>query len=436
MIIYVKEHLLCVEIPFENKPIDIECILLDLRIRKKRFLLIGGYNPDKKLISHFLSHVGKCIDKNLGNFDHFLILGDLNSEMSEEPMKDFCDLYDLGNLIKVPTCFKNPEKPSSIDVMLTNSTNLFQNSIAVETGMSDHHKMVITVMKIYSEKQKPQEIKYRSYKYFNVHSFNDDLKAALEQYDKACMNYDDFKEIFMKKLDKHAPRKNKIVRGNNAPFMTKALSKAIMHRSKLKNNFNKNPNEENKRLFKKQRNFCANLLKREKKHYYSNLDVKILENNQKFWKSVKPLFSGKHKVLEKNIVILDGDQIFSDNLEVAEKLNNFFIEAVENLDIEHFEIEERNIESSDIIDDILRQYHAHPSILKIKQNVKLDEKFTFKDIGERNVNEPIFSMDPKKAGVDNDIPTKALIGSGTIIAPYLSKMFNKSKNEGTFPTSL
>ena len=436
VIIYVKEHLLCVEIPFDDKPKDIECILLDLKIRNKRFLLAGGYNPDKKRISHFLSHLSKCLDKNLSRFDHFLILGDLNSEMSEGPMKDFCDLYDLDNLIKVPTCFKNPEKPSSIDVILTNTKSLFQNSIALETGISDHHKLVITIMKVYSEKQKSQEIKYRSYKNFNLHGFNDDLKASLEQYDKPNMTYDDFKEIFMKKLDKHAPRKTKILRGNNAPFMNKTLSKAMMHRSKLKNNYNKNPTDDNKNRYKKQRNFCVNLLKREKKRYYSNLDVKILDDNKQFWKKVKPLFSGKQKIQEKNIVILEGDEIFSNNLEVAEKLNNFFIEAVENLDIEHFEVDEVHTESSDIIDDILRQYKEHPSILKINENVNLAGKFTFKDIGERNVNDAIYSMDPKKAGVDNDIPAKILRGSGTVIAAYLSKMFNKSKNEGKFPTSL
>ena len=66
-------------------------------------------------------------------------------------------------------------------------------------------------------------------------------------------------------MDRHAPIKTKKVRGNNGPFMTKASSKEIMHRTKLKNNFNKNPEEENKRLYKKQRNFCVALLKREKK---------------------------------------------------------------------------------------------------------------------------------------------------------------------------
>ena len=141
--IYVRDHLLCVEILLENKPKDIECIILDLRIRKKKFLLIGAYNPDKKWISYFLGHMSKCLDKNLSNFDHFLILGDLNSLMSEKEMKDFCDMYDLDNLIKEPTCYKNANNPSSIDVIVTNTKHIFHNSIALETGISDHHKWLL-----------------------------------------------------------------------------------------------------------------------------------------------------------------------------------------------------------------------------------------------------------------------------------------------------
>ena len=49
------------------------------------------------------------------------------------------------------------------------------------------------------------------------------------------MRYDQFKETFMQVLDCYAPKKTKIVRGNNEPFMNKVLSKAFMHRSKLKN---------------------------------------------------------------------------------------------------------------------------------------------------------------------------------------------------------
>ena len=41
------------------------------------------------------------------------------------------------------------------------------------------------------------------------------------------MNYDNFKESFMRVLERHAPMKTKMVRGNNAPFMNKTFSKAF-----------------------------------------------------------------------------------------------------------------------------------------------------------------------------------------------------------------
>ena len=53
-------------------------------------------------------------------YNNFLLLEDFNSELSEEAMKDFCDVYCLSNMIKEPTCFKNILNPSSIDLILTN----------------------------------------------------------------------------------------------------------------------------------------------------------------------------------------------------------------------------------------------------------------------------------------------------------------------------
>ena len=40
--------------------------------------------------------------------------------------------------------------------MLTNSPNSFQNSCAIETGLSDFHKRTATVLEIKFEKLKPR----------------------------------------------------------------------------------------------------------------------------------------------------------------------------------------------------------------------------------------------------------------------------------------
>ena len=178
-------------------------------------------------------------------------------------MKDFCDIYNLKNLISSPTYFKSVENPTSIDVFLTNRHNCFQNSCVIETGISDHHKMIITVLKTYFKKIKHTIIKYRSFTNFDEGSFKTDLKYSLSSSrNKYNMNYDEFKNIFIKALNRHAPIKEKKITGNNAPFMNKTLSQSIMTRSKLKNTYNKFSTKENKRLYEKQRNYCTNLTKK------------------------------------------------------------------------------------------------------------------------------------------------------------------------------
>ena len=64
------------------------------------------------------------------------MLGDLKVQFNQTCMMAFCDSYSLKSLVKEPNSFKNPENPLCINLMLTNSANSFQNSCAMETGLS------------------------------------------------------------------------------------------------------------------------------------------------------------------------------------------------------------------------------------------------------------------------------------------------------------
>ena len=85
------------------------------------------------------------------------------------------------------------------------------------------------------------------------------------------------------------------------------------------------------------------MLNEKKKIYYNNLILNIFEGNKTFWKRIKPLFSEKSKMLPKKIVIIDNEKLISAKKKVAEKLNIFFIESVENLDIEPLNNNEDNL---------------------------------------------------------------------------------------------
>ena len=82
-------------------------------------------------------------------------------------------------------------------------------------------------------------------------------------------------ELCRNKLEHHAPRKQKYLRGKNKPFMTKALSKSIMERTLLRNIFLKSPIVANKLAYAKQRNFCVSLLRKIKSEYFANQTKRI-----------------------------------------------------------------------------------------------------------------------------------------------------------------
>ena len=82
-------------------------------------------------------------------------------------------------MIIKPTCYKNPERPSCIDLILTNCHHSFQNSCVIETGLSDFHKMVVTVMKATYRKLEPRIVHYHDFKYICNNSFKESSQKAI-----------------------------------------------------------------------------------------------------------------------------------------------------------------------------------------------------------------------------------------------------------------
>ena len=170
----------------------IECIIVELTISKKKRFLCVIYNPHKESTASFLDILSKNLDHFSPSYDNLIIMGDFNSEISELPLEEFCLTYDLKSLIKSPTCFKSETNPSCIDLILTNRTSSFQNSTTLETGLSDFHHLVITVLKTTFKKKPPIVKKYRNYKCYNGFNFVNDVNRSLAGVDLQEMPHDDF----------------------------------------------------------------------------------------------------------------------------------------------------------------------------------------------------------------------------------------------------
>ena len=150
--------------------------------------------------------------------------------------------------------------------MLTNSYRSFENSCPIETGLSDFHRMVVTVMKAYFQKQKPKVLTYRDYKHFSENNYRQKITYELSLLGYANgISFNVFFNICKVTLDKAAPLKQKYVRSNHSPFLSKEILKAIMNRTRLRNKFLRSRSTEDKSAYNQQINFFLSLVGKAKK---------------------------------------------------------------------------------------------------------------------------------------------------------------------------
>ena len=344
ILLYIREDVPSTLLNFD---MSIESFYIEIDIRKKKWLLVGTYNPNKNLISNHLKEIGKNLDNYSPKYDNFILLGDLNSEPTGSAVKEFCEINSCKNLIKDDTCFKNLLKPSCIDLIITNRPKSFQNSVTVETRLSDFHKMTLTVMKVFYKNQKPNNVTYRNYKHFSNEAFILDVKNSIIQMtsENNDLEFDRLKIAFDEAIQRHAPIKKRYVRANQAPFINKKINKEIIKRSRLRNKLLNTKSDIDRKVYNKQRNLCVSLIRSEKKNFFSNIDTSDITDNKTFWKTVKPFFTDKIKIkskimlIEKNIVSQEGqkkivsEKIITEDQTVAEVFNKFFINIVPNLKI-------------------------------------------------------------------------------------------------------
>ena len=350
-------------------------------------------------------------------------------------MDDFASLYNLKSLIKSPTCFKSDANPPCIDLILTNRSSCFQNSSTIETGLSDFHHLVLTVLKTNFRKKPPRVTIYRKYKNYVSQNYLNDLNLSLAGVDLRRMPHDDFDDLLMRVLDKHAPLKTKFIRGNDQPFMTTELRREHMKRTRLLNRKRRSGSVGDESAYKRQRNLCANLLRKVKKSHYGNLKPSSVCDNKKFWGTVKPLFSEKC-ISSDSISLIENKVIVSDDKQVAEIFNDYFSNAVKYLNIdyfEHFSFDCVYSGREDSIHKAIEKYSRHPSILKIKENYPQNTSFSFKPTDLESVLKEVGNLDESKCSPIESVPARVLKDIVDVVGPKIVFDFNSAINTGIFP---
>ena len=120
----------------------IEGFFVEINFRnKKKWLVSCSYNPEKTFLWNHIRRLCKILKLFTTKYESLIFLGDFNPGMEDSSIKIFFCGFNLTSMINKATCYKSPDKPTCIDLILTNCSGSFQNSCVIETGLSDFHKM-------------------------------------------------------------------------------------------------------------------------------------------------------------------------------------------------------------------------------------------------------------------------------------------------------
>ena len=236
---------------------NLECICSELPVSNIKWICLSIYRPpNSQNLVHFFNELSDSLSKANESYENVIVVGDFNidigiSNSDHDKLEQFYSLFNLQSLIKKETCITKTHK-SFIDLILTNKPLSFQSSTVIETGLSDHHKLIATFVKSHFTRLSPKTVYYRNFKNFDEDFFLNNLKETNFQLstDDPNENYRLITDTFNKIVERHAPLKKRFFRGNQAPFMNKELRKAIYTRSRLRNIFLKAPRKKMKRSTK------------------------------------------------------------------------------------------------------------------------------------------------------------------------------------------
>ncbi len=359
------------------------------------------------------------------------IFGDININLLKHsehgPTGDYLNMIFSNSFfptITRPTRIpKNSFKaPTLIDHIYTNSLNPNVESGICLFDISDHLPVFTAIP--FSKTYKRAKYQKRCFSNFNVNQFKNDLSKKLDTFIEKNANnedpnfmYNSFSKIFRTELDHHAPLRtitNRELKRSLKPWITNAMYKSIRRKQKMY-----------------------------KTHYLSGIPQKI-EFYKKYSNTVNRVnFVAKKKFYEEKFESLKND------IKGTWKLINKIITTRSNRSSSFtLKINNNLIQDPKIIANHFGEFYQNvgPSLAKnipeTASNYKdflsdpITKNFNLDLTNETEVYETIMSLKKKKSMGFDQIPTKIIQISASIISPSLSMIFNCSFRNHIFPDAL
>ena len=232
-------------------------------------------------------------------------------------------------------------------------------------------------------------------------------------------------------MQKKSLMQKKYLRADHATFMVKEVKTAIMIRSRLRNKFLKNKNEQSKNDYRKQLSLCVALVRRAKRQYFSSLDLSLIADIKKFWKTVK--------ISHKDIISLTEDEkTITEDLQIVELFNNYFSNAVRSLCDRNVLTEPGIACSKNTVSKAINKFRNNPNILSINKYMERIgcPSFAFKFVSLKETIKEVNKLSIKKASQALDIPVRRFKENKDLISYFVYNNFNNALSSSQYPNGL
>ena len=128
------------------------------------------YRPPSQNEKYIIDHLSKPSGQLSCQYDKNMLIGDFNLTINNKSLKNFKTTFNQESLINKPICFQS-SNPTWIDLILTKKKEFFKNTDVIEVGISDHHSLIITVLKSLLLEGNAKAKLYRGYISFNIDHF-------------------------------------------------------------------------------------------------------------------------------------------------------------------------------------------------------------------------------------------------------------------------
>ena len=385
----------------------LEAIWAEILLSNKK-VLIGTFYLHPRFDNWNMVQVS--IEQALLQSPNVILLGDFNQNMLDtskcHDILDILNTFNLNQHIDSPTRV-TAHSQSIIDLVITSDTLSCSSKGTLDPFCSDHHTIYFSTsfMKI---KQHTYKRKIWLYENGNYDDYRHQLEQCIwpENDQTVEQQVECITNNILQSADLSIPNKTVTIRPLDPPWFHNEIRLQIRARNRIHKKAKRTNNPNDWANFRTSRNNVINLIRNSKINYFKKLSDSLSHDNltsRQWWKVTKQ-FLNDQKSSDIPFLIENNIQLNSPK-DKAEILNNFFCKQ------------------SDIDDSNAALPPDRPSL----------SSFTDINITTQDVSDAIKLICPNKASGPDFINPRLIKEGKDILSPHLSRLFNKSLQQSSFP---